>query len=1167
MKKNLDYEAVCLKTSLTKILRVMKFTLLLILFTTVQLFATVYSQTTRLSINMKNATLADIFEEIEEKSEFRFLYNNEMIKKENLPYVSCNGKTINEILDQVLEGTGNSYSILENNLIVITPTGVQQRSDVKGKVTNTSGESVPGATVLIKGTTNGTITDVDGNYSLSNVPSDATLVFSFVGMQAQEVPVAGKTVVNVVLSEEVINIDEVVAIGYGTQSRAMITTSVSKMDKQVLENVPYANAASALQGTLSGVRVQSTSGQPGDAPRIIVRGGTSIDNPNGAAPLYVIDGVVRTDMNGIASEDIESIQVLKDAASTAIYGARASNGIVLIETKTGKSGKVTVSYNYDLTVSEVGAKYDVLNAHDYIYYQRLGILETAKIIPSAMNALNTSSGYGTGNDLTANTAYTTMYLTPENEYKLSEGWESMPDPADPSKTIIYKGTDWQDVMFRTGVSHNHYVSATGGNAKTRFNMGVGYRTDDGIALATGYKRLSLNMGGEIQVAKDINVFGRIGYASTSSKVAYSIVNLFFRSAAMVPTLKYTFEDGSLAPGMAYNTGNPKYFLGRDKSESNSENLTLIIGGHWKNILPGLSFDPQLSLFRRDGDSYTFMPSYLDGINKPVTTRTASSSYSKYIQRQADAVFNYATTIGDKHNIEALAGFSYFDRETYSLSASGQGALTDIIPTLNAISTMTAMSSSKSRAVLLGYFGRVNYNYKQKYLVSANIRYDGASQLGASHKWGAFPGVSLGWNLHKEDFWQALAINDLVHLKLRGSYGLTGNISGLGDYQWQGAYSVGNKYMGNSAIQNTTIANPDLQWERSKTIDGGADISFFNERVKIIADIYRRTTDHLLANLTLPPSTGFSSIRTNYGSLENKGFEIELATQVFPAESKVQWDVTFNASVTKYKIKKLPDNGQVNNRVGGYYVWDPAIGDYNWLGGTQEGGRMGDMFAWKQTGIYATDEEAAQAPVDMMVPETQRKKYGGDVIYLDADGDNVIDTKDMVYVGNPYPKWTGGFSSSLRYKGFNLYARFDYMTGHTIYNYAKVYMIGTFGAFNLPGEVATKGWQGQGDTRATLSRVLYSTNYNYFRGSSYLYNTNSYFFEPGDFLCIRELTLSYDLPASLLQRIKLRSVKFNVTGNNLFYFTKYTGMSPEDGGNDIGRYPLPKNIIFGVKVSF
>ncbi|MGV8090509.1 MAG: TonB-dependent receptor [Mangrovibacterium sp.] len=1146
----------------------MKFTLLLILFTTVQAFSTVYSQTTRLTISLKNVTLADIFEQIEEKSEFRFLYNNEMIKNESFPYVNCNGKTINEILDQVLKGTGNSYSILENNLIVITSTGVQQRSDVKGKVTNTSGESVPGATVLVKGTTNGTITDVDGNYSLSNVPSDATLVFSFVGMQAQEVPVAGKTVVNVTMSEEVTYIDEVVAIGYGTQSRAMITTSVSKMDKQVLENVPYANAASALQGTLSGVRVQSTSGQPGDAPRVIIRGGTSIDNPNSAIPLYVIDGVVRTNMDEIATEDIESIQVLKDAASTAIYGARASNGIVLIETKSGKSGKVNVSYKYDLTVSEVGKTYEVMNAHDFIYYSRLGVEAAARKTPSVVGGLITPSAYGTGNDLTANTAYTPQWLTPQNEYKLNEGWESMPDPLDPSKTILYKGTDWQDVMFRTGISHNHYLSVTGGNDKARFMVGGGYRTDTGIALATDYDRLSLNMNGEIKVNKDIGVFGRVNYSSTGRKKVYNVTNLFFRAAGLAPTAKYEYEDGTLAPGNAYNTGNPAYFLGKDKAENNLQSLTMVVGGHW-DILKGLSFNPQLSLYRTDNDQYSFMPSYLDGINRLVTTRAATSSYAKYMQKQADAIFKYVTSIGDKHNIDAMAGFSYFGRESYSLSAGGQGAVTDIIPTLNAASTRTDMSSSKSQAVLLGYFGRVNYNYEQKYLVSVNVRYDGASQLGTSHKWGAFPGVSLGWNLHKENFWNGFIPDDLIRLKLRGSYGLTGNISGLGDYQAQGAYSVGQLYMETSAIQNTTIANQDLQWEESKTIDGGADLSLFKERVKIIADVYRRTTTSLLTNLTLPPSTGFASIRTNYGSLETNGFEIEVGTEVLPATSKVKWDVSFNAATTKHKIVKLPPNGTTNNRVGGYYVWDPAIGDYNWLGGTQEGGRMGDMYAWKQIGIYATDEEAAQAPVDMLIALVNKTKYGGDVNYLDADGNNIIDEKDMVYVGNPYPKWTGGFSSSLRYKGFNLYARFDYMTGHTIYNYPKVFMMGIFaGGFNFPAELAEKGWKEQGDTRATMSRVYAgAVNYNYFRGASYVYNTNSYFFESGDFLCVRELTLSYNLPASLLSRIKLKAVKLNITGNNLFYFTKYTGSSPEDGGNDTGRYPMPKNVIFGVNVTF
>jgi len=1043
-----------------------------------------------------------------------------------------------------------------------------QQFNLTGTVNDAKGNPLPGVTIVLKGTTRGTTSDINGNYTIQVDNSQSVLVFSFVGFEPQEVTVGNRTKINVTMSEELVGLDEVVVVGYGTQSRATLTTSVTKLDTKVLANVPFANAASALQGNVSGVLVQSTSGQPGAAPRIIIRGGTSINNPNGAAPLYIIDGVIRSNMNDISAEDIESIQVLKDAASTTIYGARGSNGVVLITTKSGKAGQTQVTYNYDLTFSQVGKTYDMASAHDYIYYGRIGIMTSVRKIPNAATALTQPSAWGTGNDLTKNTGFTTQYLTEDNKHKLNEGWESMPDPVDPSKTIIYDETDWQDVLFRTGVSHNHHLTVAGGTDRATFTAGVGYITNNGIALTTGYDRLSVNLNGEVKVRDNLSIFGRTMYTNSSNKQVYNITNVFFRSAGLAPTAKYTFEDGTLAPGAAYNMGNPAYFLGRDKTQNSNETITLSLGGRWE-ILPGLTFDPQVSIYKAASDAYSFMPSYLNGANIWITTRSASSSYSKSFQTQADAIFNYRKTFLSSHNLEATAGFSYFGRNSLGLSASGNGAATDLIPTLNAISTMTGMSGSTSENLILGYFGRVNYNFRQRYLVSLNARYDGASQLGATNKWGLFPGISLGWNLHEEDFWDELFPGELIRLKLRGSYGVTGNISGLGDYQAQGAYSVGNKYIGASAIQNTTIPNPDLRWEQSKTLDAGADIGILNERINIIMDLYRRVTDDLITTLSLPPSTGFSSISTNFGSLENRGFEIEVGAKLLPSESEFQWDVSFNASKTRHKILKLPENGIKNNRVGGNYVWDPSINDYNWLGGLQEGGRIGDFYSWKQIGIYSTDEEAASAPLDLTMSYADKTKYGGDANYQDSDSNDTIDVRDLVYMGNPYPRWTGGFTSSLSYKNLNLYVRMDYMTGHMIYNHAKIFLAGQWaGNLNFPQEMVTHGWKKQGDIATRTQYIGGVGNYNYWRGSAYHnYSTNSEFYEWGNFLCIREITLSYNLPADILRKVRINNLRLNVTANNLHYFTKYTGMNPEEGGNDDGRYPLPKNIIFGAVISF
>ncbi len=1163
-----------------KVFMVMKITIFILLVAVSSTFAkSSYSQNTRLSVHLDNSTIQQVFDEIQKKSEFIIFYKDDQVNLKRTTNVDAEDATVDLILDQALKGSGLGYRIIDRQIVisneilndapsvVVSETVAEQKKVISGTIKDSKGITLPGVSVVVKGTTIGTVTNVEGTYQL-RVPEGApTLVFSFVGMKPQEIEVAGRTTINVTLEEETIGVDEVVVIGYGTQSRAMVTTSITKLDNKVLENIPYSNAASALQGSVSGVLVQSTSGQPGAAPRVIIRGGTSINNPEGASPLYIIDGVICTNMNNVNSEDIESLNVLKDAASTSIYGARGSNGVVLITTKSGKSGQTQITYNYELTLSTVGKKYDMASARDYIYYGRIGDLVATRKNSTYINNLSQPSGWGTGNDLTTNTGFTTQYLTSENQHKLSEGWESMPDPVDPSKTIIFKGTDWQDVLFRTSVSHNHHISLAGGTDKATFNAGIGYMSNNGIAITTKYDRLSLNLNGELKVRDNLRFSGRTMYSTSKNNEVANIGYIFSRAVGLAPTAKYTFEDGTLAPGDGIDKGNPAYFLGKNKTENSLENISLSIEGHW-GILPGLSFDPQISLYKIARDSYDFMPSYLNGANSLNTTRSASSAYSKSIQTQADAIFSYKKAFALSHNLDVTVGFSYFGIKTFSLSATGQGAATDLIPTLNAISKMVSMSGSTSQQIIAGYFGRVNYDFKQKYLASMNIRYDGASQLGASNKWGIFPGISLGWNVHKEDFWSVITEN-LIRLKLRGSYGVNGNISGLGDFQSQGAYSVGNSYMGASAIENTIIPNPNLKWEQSKTLDVGADIGIFNDRVNIIVDKYRRVTNDLLTTLSLPPSTGFSSIFTNLGSLENKGFEIEIGARLLPSTSDFQWKMTLNTSKTKHKILELPYNGTKNNRVGGNYTWDPAIGGYNWLGGLQEGGSIGDYYAWKQIGIYSTDQEALSAPVDMTMSYADKKKYGGDVNYLDVDKNDTINTRDLVYMGNPYPKWTGGISSSLSYKGFDLYVRMDYMTGHTIYNYSKIFLAGRWASnVNFPQEMVTDSWKKQGDIATRPQYVGGTVNYSYWRGSAYSStSTNSEFYEAGDFLCIREITLSYNLPYSMLKKIKVKNVKFNVTGNNLFYFTKYTGMNPEEGGKDSGRYPLPRNIIIGAVVSF
>lgn len=1053
-------------------------------------------------------------------------------------------------------------NVFRDSMLAVVPI------EVNGRVTDASGVPLGGVNVLIKGTSRGVVTDFDGYFQIQDVEEDAVLLFSYLGFLNKEFFLDGQTNIAIVMEEAADKLDEVVVVGYGTQSRETLTSAVSKLDNEVLENTVYGDASSALQGSVSGVRVQSTSGQPGASPRVLVRGGTSINNPNGAEPLYVVNGVIRDDLDGINSADIESIQVLKDAASTAIYGARASNGVVIVSLKKGVLGKSSITFNSSIGISSVRKRYKLLGGGQYIYYNRLGIAATGEKHPERLTALTAANGFGTGNDLTNRTPFTTQYLTPGNAHKLDEGWKSMADPLDPTKTIIYDETDWQDELFRTGVTRNYHLNFSGGNEKATFNMGIGYTDIDGIAIETGYDRLTADLNGKMWLGDNLYAFGGLNFSRSNNNSVYSENLIFERSIFAAPTTKYYFEDGSLAPGNNKSIGNPKYHLERDNRESQDNIMTLNAGLNW-NILSNLTFEPTISLFHRTNEGGSFQKAYFNGPTTFVDSRVSKGSYSKRDQTQFDAVLTYSNVFNERHNFQVKVGSSYYNRYNNSLSAEGRGAATDLISTLNASAEPVRVDGLKSEQVIFGYFGRITYDYDRKYLMTLNARYDGASNLGDNYKWGFFPGVSVGWNVHNEDFFNDTSL--LSSLKIRGSYGVNGNLGNLSDFQSQGEYRVGSTYDGIAGVEFSTLANNELKWEESKTFDFGVDLGLFEKRLQMIFDYYNRKTGNLITSLALPQSTGFTSTLTNLGKFQNKGVEVEISGQIL-AKTDFYWNVAVNASYNSNKILKLPENDNENNRIGGLNIYDPKLGEYTWKGGLQEGGKIGELYGYQQQYIYATDEEALTGPYDELVSGADKTKIGGDVAWLDVDGNDVIDSRDKVYMGNIYPEWTGGASTTAGYKGFSLYVRMDYALGHTIFNYVRANAVGNFvGLTNQTDEVLNT-WLNQGD-QTDLARFYWAdqvAQQNYWRGDPRNLNNgngNSIFYEKGDYLALREVTISYQLSKSLIEKMGIENLRFNLTGNNLKYFTSYKGLAPEDGGMDHGRYPVPRIVTLGLKASF
>ena len=1084
-----------------------------------------------------------------------------------------------------------------------------QKKTITGKITSGEGSPLPGVTVLIKGNNAGTQTNENGEFSINASPNDV-LVVSSTGYSQQEVKVGSSSTFNLTMKSDAGKLGEVVVVGYGTQSRTTLSTSVSKLDKKTLENVPFSNLTQALQGSVSGVRVQTSSGQPGVASNIIVRGGTSINNPNGATPLYIVDGVIRSQIDDINSFDIESLQVLKDAAATSIYGARGSNGVVIITTTSGKAGKNKITYNFSIENSKVAKKFDFMNAADFITLSRNGIKNAADIAGGAvatarLGNLTGKTPYGTGNDLTESTPFATLAESNLSASQITtlkgKGWQEVADPLNPANMIIYKGTDWNNVLFQSPITQNHYLEFSGGGDKSVFDLSLGYLQGDGVTIFTGYKRFTGKLNASLKLADNFTINGRILYAQSTNNQVVSNSVVFNRYLGNAPTTKFLLEDGTLAPGQDNINGNPLYQLGKVKGLNENNKLQTSIEGNW-NITSDLTFSPILALYNDDFAGSFFQQAFLKGSTGVVdNTRTASNTVNRLSQQQLEGIFTYTKSVANIGNFQAKLGASNYNRTIKAFNATGKGSPSDYAQTLDASPILVSSYSNETQLKLNSVFGRLNYDYQRRYLLTASFRYDGSSNLGPNNRYGFFPGISAGWNVHEEKFWRGGISKVVSSLKIRGSYGVNGNLGALGDFQAGGLYSsstagVTNVYNGSSAVVNTQIPNADLKWEQSKTTNVGFDLGFVNNRIKLIGDVYNKLTTNLLTNLILPSNSGFTSVLTNLGALRSKGFEFELNANVYN-HNEITVNVGANLSHNINVIEKLPYNGNKNNRIGGTQIWDPASKSYIYVGGLQEGHQIGDMYAHKQLYILSTQAQADAynaTTKDAYVTKTAATgnnpngiKYPGDAVFLDADGNGIVDSKDRVYMGNMFPKYVGGFNFNAGYKGLSLYVRTDYSLGATIYNEVRARFLGQFqGNMGLLTESA-QSWKKEGDiTDVPRYRWADQTNQNnLFRtelsGAAYngsLIGGNSRYYESGNYLCLREVTISYNFPKNLINKSKiLSSVRIYLTGSNLYYFTKYTGLNPEvmgmDGGSSLGlnsagatgTYPVPRNFIFGVNI--
>lgn len=1059
-----------------------------------------------------------------------------------------------------------------------------QDKTITGTVVSASDNfPLPGATVVIKGTNSGSSTDFDGNYSIETSVGDV-LVYSYVGYAAKEITVGNQSVIDVSLAEDVAMLDEVVITGYGQQTRATLTTSVSKLDTKVLESATRSNPATALQGTIAGLRVTNTTGQPGSTPQIVLRGGTNFSGSD--SPLILVDGVPSS-FYALNSDDIESIEVLKDAAATAIYGARSANGVVLITTKTGKAGKSSINYKYRYSSNNERNDQKYIGAADHINYNRQSIAwyrEAAGNAGAFGAFLNGNHSAATGNNST-NDPFTSQLLTPANQYLLNQpGWMSIPDILDPSQEILfYDNKGVGDRIYQNSESKDHYISFDGGNEKGNYYLGLGVLDNDGLTLGTGFRRYSGKFSGSYRIKDNVKVNSSILYSHSNLNLGglggEDTVFRRFQGQAATSRTYDSNPDGTwsnqYAVGQNQGFGNPLYYQDKFVRKNLEQRLTATAGIDW-DIIDELTFSLKGSHFTINNHNESFNRAYRVGSTTgPLRmAREAGASLGRTQRNQLTGTLNYINKFG-KHNINVLIGAEYFKDNFFSFSAGTRNSPTDLIETLNAGAEADGIpTSSETEYVISSALGRFVYDYDNRYLFMFNFRQDGTSRLG-NEKFGFFPGVSLGWNAHNESFFQNSSLSKTITtLKPRLSYGVNGNQDVLSNYGVYGSYGDQIVYNGQTGYANTGLPTLDLKWEKATTFNVGLDLSLFDSRLSFIADVYSRDIKDKLASLTLPYYTGFGGILTNNGTYRNKGFELQVNGDIIRNDN-LTWNMGATFTRNRNYVVKLPENDNELNRQGGTLIWNPSTGEEEWVGGLQEGQRYGGdlVVAFEQAGIYATQAEADadNGITDEYVPAASRnQRWAGDVKWVDQNGDGVINSLDRKVIGRTTPDFVGGFNTSLTYKNFSLFVQTDFATGHLVWNHIrnKGYAQ-TQGNLEQPIEMLDS-WTPTNTNTDWPRMVFVNGTKNVWRGGegvgSLQTEANEKFWEKGDYLALREVTLSYNVPTEYFNDV-IKRFTVNLTGTNLHYFKSMSGDTPEVGGVQYGEFPVPRTFTVGLNLTF
>jgi TonB-linked SusC/RagA family outer membrane protein len=1134
----------------------MKLTLALLLFGFLNLMASEsYSQLVKLNISLKNATVEKVLAGIEENSDYNFVYNRDVIDLERKVDVDYKDAKISDILADLFQGTNVKYRFIDRTIVLSAASGVivsMQPQKVSGKITDASGTPLPGVAVALKGTSQGTISDNDGNYTLNNVPDNAVLVYSFVGMRTQEIAVDGKAVVNVMMSEETLGIEEVVAIGYGTKLKGELTGSVSKLNSDMIESRPVTGTMEALQGIVPGVTITRQNGKPGRQDYSLkIRGTSSI---NGNVPLVLIDGIPG-DINLINPDDIENLTVLKDAAA-AIYGARAADGVILVTTKRGKkSDKPAVSYSYNLAFKEPSFLKNPTNTAHFV---------------KMFNEANANDGdpQTFSDETLAKIAANDPGTGPGENW----GVESYP--------MFYQSHNWYGDIFQTSLRQTHTISVSGGTEYAKYMLSAGYLNDDGT-ISTGENfsdRYNLRMSVQSKLTKNMNLDVNIAYDDQVIKEPSQLDDAINNGLKVFTYVPYRNPAGRYYTYQGYENPFQELEEGGSRNTKNS-----MLSNNFKldwELINGLVWTGQAAInigHYDDNAYYSAFSSYnWDNEEFGITRNSPNSAYysdNSTIYKNFSTYLNYNTVI-KKHSIHLMAGASRekFSRKSkYMYGADFSSNEIFVLPLSDPKNLSTGDYWDNNPWALLSYFGRASYSFDGKYYLDGTFRKDGSSKFSPDKRWSViYPSISVAWKASEESFFKSMIDEKILSLfKTRVSWGRSGNqdISALGLFDYIQLISIGGQYpIDGSSISKLAslngIASPNRAWETIETKNLGFDLGLFNSKFSASFDIYQKKNKDMLVSVAYPSILGASAPTSNAGTLLDKGWE--LSGNWNDQIKEFKFNIGF---VLNYNTNKLTDlQGKDSYDVG--------------LTAARQGYSLNSYFGYKASVIRTQDELDAYASKfggKGIVPNTQPNGYKGlgvgDVMYEDVDGDGRITpygdktkgyTGDAVYLGSADPKITYSVNAGIDYKNFDF--------GLILQGTGDKYTWRGNGNFGVPLRYS---WFQPLDYfydktfRQDHSTARYPRLSNNGTVKSYNYQCSTIYLENTRYLRVKNITIGYTLKNVLISKLNLKDVRFYVSGQDIFEFSKGTwdkNYDPEESSSE-SNYPMYRTFSCGVNVHF